>query len=133
MVRTTLSYNLEHLIIFPRTYYLVAIYDGKIIIRRNRINLVLATHIVSGGMGIYMQQPLEGINIIDWTLWQQGPVATRMLADLGANVIKIENPNSGGDPARYFISIKVSGVVLEKKGIFILRVITEVKEVLRLT
>lgn len=42
--------------------------------------------------------PLQGIRIIDWTIWQQGPVATAMLGDLGADVIKVEN--IAGDPAR---------------------------------
>lgn len=42
---------------------------------------------------------LEGIRIIDCTIWQQGPVATAMLGDLGADVIKIEDPVRG-DPGR---------------------------------
>ena len=42
---------------------------------------------------------LEGIRVIDWTIWQQGPVATTMLADMGAEVIKVEHPTQG-DPAR---------------------------------
>ena len=37
-----------------------------------------------------MKRPLDGVRIIDWTIWQQGPVSTMMLADLGAEVIKIE-------------------------------------------
>jgi len=37
-----------------------------------------------------MQRPLDGVRIIDWTSWQQGPVGTMMLGDLGAEVIKIE-------------------------------------------
>lgn len=39
--------------------------------------------------------PLEGIRVVDWTVWQQGPVAGAMLGDLGAEVIKIEERERG--------------------------------------
>ena len=43
-------------------------------------------------------QPLAGVRVLDFSLLLPGPFATVILADLGADVAKIEPP--GGDFAR---------------------------------
>ena len=44
--------------------------------------------------------PLAGVRIIAVEQYGAGPFGTQHLADLGAEVIKIENPNDGGDVGR---------------------------------
>lgn len=46
-------------------------------------------------------QLLSGVRILAVEQYGAGPYGTMVLADLGAEVIKIENPREGGDVARY--------------------------------
>ena len=45
-------------------------------------------------------QPLSGVLVVDFTTLLPGPLATLMLAEAGADVIKVEPP--GGENARFF-------------------------------
>lgn len=47
------------------------------------------------------QAPLAGLRVIAVEQFGAGPFATLQLADMGADVIKIEDPNTGGDVGRY--------------------------------
>ena len=52
-----------------------------------------------------MVKALEGVRVVDLTVWFQGPVSAQYLADFGAEVIKVERPQ-GGDQGRGVRSIK---------------------------
>jgi crotonobetainyl-CoA:carnitine CoA-transferase CaiB-like acyl-CoA transferase len=56
-----------------------------------------------------MKLPLEGIRVLDLTIWQQGTYASAILADLGADVVKIEERESG-DPGRGAWYVKEVGL-----------------------
>lgn len=45
--------------------------------------------------------PLDGVRILAVSQFGAGPFGTSLLADMGAEIVKVEDPESGGDSARY--------------------------------
>jgi len=84
-----------------------------------------------------MQLPLHGIKVLDFTRILSGPFCTMKLGDMGAEVIKIEQPNSGDDTrswgppfvngeSAYFLSVNRN-----KKSLTLNLKTSEAKEIIR--
>jgi benzylsuccinate CoA-transferase BbsF subunit len=63
------------------------------------------------------RQPLAGVRIVDFTWAIAGALATRLLSDLGADVIKIESENRL-DPIRHIGPQPTDVVSLDTNGVF---------------
>src|SRR5689334_1054167 len=58
-----------------------------------------AAAVVDEGVGV--PGPLEGVKVVELGMWVVGPACGGILADWGADVVKLEPPG-GGDPARTY-------------------------------
>ncbi len=64
-----------------------------------------------------MSAALDGIRVIDLSRGVAGPYASKLLADQGAEVIKLEPP--GGDPSRSFGPFPGDAPHPERSGLFL--------------
>src|SRR5713101_6428732 len=49
---------------------------------------------------------LAGVTVLDFSRVLAGPYCTRLLADLGARVIKVERPGEGDETRRGFVQVE---------------------------
>src|SRR5258706_945947 len=59
--------------------------------------------------------PLAGIRVVDFSMFVPGPFRSSILADLGAEVIKVEPPR--GDPGRSYVPVQFRMENRNKRGI----------------
>jgi crotonobetainyl-CoA:carnitine CoA-transferase CaiB-like acyl-CoA transferase len=59
--------------------------------------------------------PLKGIGVVDFSMFVPGPFASAMLADLGAEVTKVEMPS--GDPGRGYVPVQFETENRNKRSI----------------
>jgi crotonobetainyl-CoA:carnitine CoA-transferase CaiB-like acyl-CoA transferase len=59
--------------------------------------------------------PLEGVRVVDFSMFVPGPFCSSIHADLGAEVIKVEPPR--GDPGRSYVPVQFRMENRNKRGI----------------
>ena len=61
--------------------------------------------------------PLDGLRVVDFSMFVPGPFCSALLADLGAEVIKVEQPK--GDPGRAYVPVQFATENRNKRSISI--------------
>src|SRR5688572_1440232 len=59
--------------------------------------------------------PLAGVQVVDFSMFVPGPFASAILADLGADVTKVEAPK--GDPGRAYVAVQFEAENRNKRSI----------------
>jgi crotonobetainyl-CoA:carnitine CoA-transferase CaiB-like acyl-CoA transferase len=59
--------------------------------------------------------PLAGLRVVDFSMFVPGPFCSALLADLGAEVIKVEQPK--GDPGRSYVPVQFNTENRNKRSI----------------
>src|SRR3954462_1855893 len=59
--------------------------------------------------------PLKGLRVVDFSMFVPGPFCSAMLADLGAEIIKVEPPK--GDPGRSYVPVQFATENRNKRSI----------------
>jgi len=57
-----------------------------------------------------IRQPLDGVRVLDFSTLLPGPMCSLLLADAGAEVVKIERPGSGDEMRSYVPKIGTDSV-----------------------
>src|SRR3954467_2728314 len=59
--------------------------------------------------------PLAGVRVVDFSMFVPGPFCSALLADLGAEVIKVEQPR--GDPGRSYVPVQFHSENRNKRSV----------------
>ena len=65
-----------------------------------------------------MPAPFQGLTVLEYASFIAGPYCAKLLADLGARVVKVEPP-AGGDPARGHGPFPADSPDRERSGLFL--------------